>query len=230
MEAAGGDDDVAWELCAVPQEAQLALAPRRHVAVRGGWHVKLPCAQRMTRDQQVCAAARMREAKSRRVQERRNAELVASVNSALDNFRKAGILLNTSLRLTQPGGLGAIVVSGSSTGKQKTVPPVTMLEVAYSAINAKADLSKVFKLDSKTISRIRVVVAQSNMDCDAGFMEGLAATFSNSAPEVAGATNRVPYWSPEGPLQGAFKGRLRYLSGTFRGPLRDLSGDLLGNL
>jgi len=182
------DDDVDWEACGIlaarPSCGVLAVRPAAKAAPqRGGWKIKLPPPRKRTREQHVLAACRMREAKAFKAAFRRADATVAAVNGTLEHYRKAGILLDSTLKLSLQHG-GAIHVE-ASVGRRKLVAAETMLRVAFSPINTQGDLSKMFAVSTKTIARIRAVTANSGCGSDAAFMKGLASSFASCPPKVA---------------------------------------------
>jgi hypothetical protein len=188
-------DDLDWEALAlslpaagVPDDAgdigEERLAVRPGPRKGFGWKVWLPTPRRRDRTQHIAAAARMREAKALKRSGQQSELVVSQVNAALQSFRTAGILFDHGLRL-QKKHRGGIMVVLPCEGKRKRVPIVTMLRAAYSLVNSKADVARMHRISTKTVARIRMVVAQCCMESDAAFMNGLAASFAaGPAPQV----------------------------------------------
>lgn len=148
-----------------------------------GWRIRLPAPRARSREQHILAAARMREARAAYRAHQERTRIASQVNTAVDYFREAGLLLDSKLRVTERR-FGGLVVKGGDGRPAKRLPPATMLAIAFSKVSGRNDVARSFKVHPATVGRIRAVVAQSMIRCESALLRGIAQRFATDRPTM----------------------------------------------
>ena len=139
---------------------------------RSRWTVALPAPKKRSRDEEIIAAARMRESKQRRVLAVHKNISMKTLQHALGSLRLAGLLRDGGR--TKCSTLRSKVAVIALPEKRSIVLPFTAIRhVGLSTINKQNDVARAFRLDKRTVRKCRALCAYVKEHADVGTLRAI---------------------------------------------------------
>ena len=192
-------------ICPTPTKFSVRVQPSK-------WKVEIPAPLDRTRTEECLAASRMRDAKARvrrSVEKEKNAKLISS---ALSKLRQSGMLKdhNKTRLAIRKDGLLTLTLPDTVTTK---LPYQAVQFIAYSKLKSQAVVAIAFGLKTKTVRKLRKLVAHVAEETDDKHRYRQADRFKIAPPQVFVSTMSYDATSDEFilPMLGFEEAQLRQL-------------------
>ena len=168
------------EHCRVLANISSAASSRTRKLSPSRWTVQLPGPRKRTFHEACLAAARMRDSRAKRHALAAKLGVKGAFNDSLAKLRDRGMLKDSGRIIAKLARGGTLAISlPHQTSK---VSFATMQEVAFGAIAARNDAARAHKMDPRTVTTLRNLVAHTGLSADEHFVKQLGDSFDVRLP------------------------------------------------